>query len=86
MKQQTYIIVLKDSAGHTVNFERFGYKKLQTCIDKMIELYKSLKNYGFIQTELARTQKVIAYQTEYETSDNNKVFEIAIADFLKMIA
>lgn len=81
---QTYIFVLENKQGY-VNFERFSYKRLSTCKEKMIMLYKSLKYNRFVQEDLEKTEKIVVYKTDYETTADNKVLEIDISDFMKMI-
>lgn len=90
MKEQTFIIELKDKSNITVSFERFTYKKLNTCIKAMIRLYKSAFDpCGFCgilyKEDLEKSARVVAYKTEYKTNDSNKVWDISIDEFKQML-
>lgn len=63
MNRQTYIIALEDSQGRTVNFERFCCRRMETCMHKMITLYRKLIHYSFAIAELDRTARVVCYPT-----------------------
>lgn len=88
--EQTFIICLENEQGRSVNFERWSYKRLSTCISKMVLLYKELKKYSFVMEELNKTIRVVAYKsdetTNYCTDGKNKVWSISIDEFLQMIA
>lgn len=59
MRKQTYIIVLEDQDGRTVDFERWAYKRAQTCIDKIVELYAEWP--GLYGKNLERAARVVCY-------------------------
>lgn len=81
--KQTYIIKLLDKNGYTVNFERWSYKKLNTCINRMINLYKELMRYNFVRQELESVVTVVAYKTNELAEE--KVWEASKEEFMKMI-
>ena len=61
MKKQTFLICFENIDGIAVNFERWTFKSVKTCIKKTIELYKSYPD--IYADTLNKTVKVIAYST-----------------------
>lgn len=41
MKKQTYITVLEDKNGWEIDFERWTYKRAQTCISKLKDMIQA---------------------------------------------
>jgi len=90
MKEQTFIVELKDKNNSTIDFERFSYKRLNTCINAMIKLYKKAFDpycfCGFLYKEnVEKAARIVAYRTDYKTNDANKVWDISIDEFIKML-
>lgn len=86
MKEQTFIIKLKDKNNVTVSFERFDYKKLNTCIKAMVRLYKAAFDpcgfCGFLyKADIEKSARVVAYKT----SSKAKVWDITIEEFKQML-
>ena len=58
MKKQTYITVYEDAAGKMTDFNRWSFKRAETCLKKEIDALKANSAYRFLQRD-ARTLKVI---------------------------
>lgn len=86
MKEQTFVISLLDSKGRTINFERWSYKRLNTCITKTVENYREMIKHNWFVNDLKDAVKVVAHKTDYDTTDVNKVWEISMDEFWEMIA
>lgn len=82
---QTFISVFEDARGMTIDFERWEYKRLETCIDALTKLYHRMRAMAFVQEDLAKVTRIVTYKTSYEISQGNIVSEIDIATFMKMI-
>lgn len=82
---QTYIICFYTDSGVCVKFERFSCKKLNTCINRIVKCYKELYNWGWFKKDLEKANTVAAHQTDYTTSEENKVWEISIKEFISML-
>lgn len=85
MKEQKYITVMQDDAGHTIDFERWCFTKLETCITNFVALYKQMQYFDFIKCKLDKAKKIVTYKTNYETTEENKVHEMSIEEFMKML-
>ena len=80
-KEQTYIIYLENKNGILVDFERWAYKKLETCIDKTLTLH--CRGYSLYKNDLIKTAKIVAYKT----NDGNeiKVWDISINEYMEKL-
>lgn len=83
MKKQTYIIVLEDQDGCTVDFERWAYKRAQTCIDKIVELYAEWP--GLYRKNLERAARVVCYPTPDGYNQAAPVWSVSANEFRRMI-
>lgn len=81
--KMTFIICLEDKEGRTMEFERWGYKKVETCIDKMVELYRTYS--GLYVPLLKAADKVTAYPTPDGYNRGDPVWSVSKDEFLKMI-
>ncbi len=59
MKKQTYISYLEDSDGKMINFERWSYKKTDTIIEKLKELYQ----YPIYKKDIEKSVRIAIYET-----------------------
>jgi hypothetical protein len=86
-KQQTFITILKDENDKTINFERWGYKKLETVKKKLVAFYKDMMGYSYVQEELNKTKYI---QFDQDMNGNNKDFvtlkKMKIEDFINLIS
>lgn len=69
--------------GYTVNFERWTFKSVKTCIKKTIELYKSYPD--IYADTLNKTVKVIAYSTPNGYTRQQAVWTATIDEFKMLI-
>ena len=83
MKKQTYIIVLEDQDGRTVDFERWTYKRAQTCIDKIVELYAEWP--GLYGKNLERAARIVCYPTPDGYNQAAPVWNVSVNEFRRMI-
>lgn len=84
-RQQTYIIVLEDNQGRTIDFERWTYKRAQTCISKMVALYRTLNSYSFARDMLDRTARVVCYPTPNGYHESVPVWSVTANEFRAML-
>ena len=83
MKKQTYIIILEDQEGHTVDFERWTYKRAQTCIDKTVELYAEWPS--LYRQNLDKAARVVCYPTPDGYNEAAPVWAVPVDAFRRMI-
>ena len=83
MKKQTFIICLEDADGLVVDFERWSFKRAQTCIDHMIELYKTYSIYGL---SLAKAAKLVCYPTPDGYHKVDPVWSASVDEFRALMA
>ena len=83
MKKQTYIIVLEDQGGRTVDFERWTYKRPQTCVDKIVELYAEWPS--LYEKNLERAVRVVCYPTPDGYTQAAPVWSVPVGEFQHMI-
>ena len=83
MKKQTYIVILEDKDGITVEFERWSYKRAQTCIDKTVELYAEWP--GLYGKYLERAARVVCYPTPDGYNQDAPVWDAPVEEFRRMI-
>lgn len=82
-KKMTFIIYLEDAAGNMVDFERWAFKKAKTCIDHMIELYKT---YSIYERSLAKAARVVCYPTPDGYNKADPVWSVGVDEFRKLMA
>lgn len=83
MKKQTFLICFENIDGIAVNFERWTFKSVKTCIKKTIELYKSYPD--IYADTLNKTVKVIAYSTPNGYTRQLAVWTATIDEFKMLI-
>lgn len=83
MKKQTYIICLEDQDGRTVDFERWTYKRSQTCVDKIVELYAEWPS--LYEKNLERAARVVCYPTPDGYTPAAPVWSVSVDDFRRMV-
>jgi len=59
MKQQTYITSMRDKSGKQIDFERWNYKRVETCIKKHALLHKAMFKYGFYKEAMIDFDHII---------------------------
>lgn len=84
-KQQTYISEVLDSNGKMIDFERWSYKRIETVIRKLKELYFSDDLMSEIAFREVREQgaTVIIYSTETAPSEGIQVMELSLDELRK---
>ena len=82
MAKQTFIIRLEDKDGKMVDFERWAYKKAETCISKMIKLYSEHSIYEY---NLAKADKVVAYPTPNGYDMEEPVWSVSVEEFRELM-
>lgn len=83
MKKQTYIIVLEDQDGRTVDFERWTYKRAEKCVDTMVKLYGE---YWYIYSRnLEQTARVVCYPTPDGYNEAPAVWTATKAEFIHLV-
>jgi len=85
MQEQTYITCLINKNGITIDFQRWFYKKLRTCINNTIAHYRSCFSFLYHDT-LKNTEKIIIYKTEPQTNGIDKeikMWEVSIDEFIE---
>ena len=83
-QQQTFIIRLEDKDGKMVDFERWAYKKVETCIKNMVKTYS---DHAYLyEPTLAKADKVVAYATPGGRSDEKiPVWSVSVEEFRKLM-
>lgn len=83
MAKQTFIICVEDQNGFIVDFERWACKKVETCIAKMIELYKT---YSILYApKLDGAARVTAYPTPNGYDREAPVWSVTADEFRALI-
>lgn len=82
-KQQTFIIRLEDKDGKLVDFERWAYKKVETCIQKMVELYSTYS--GIYERNLVKAARVVAYPTPDGYNRESPVWSVSVEEFRELM-
>ena len=59
MKQQTYITSMRDKSGKQIDFERWNYKRIETCIKKHALLHKAMFKYRFYKETMIDFDHII---------------------------
>lgn len=83
MKKQTFIICLEDEDGKTIDFERWTFKKVETCIDHMIMLYNGY--YSVYKDSLDKAAHVVAYPTPDGYNRSDAVWKVSADEFRKLL-
>lgn len=83
MAKQTFIILLENSDGQIIDFERWSYKKVRTCIDNMVELYRTYPS--LYVPKLQGADRVTAYPTPDGYNREAPVWSVSKDEFLKMV-
>ena len=82
MKKQTFVICLEDRNSMVVDFERWSFKRAQTCIDHMIELYKT---YSIYWLSLAKADKLVCYPTPDGYHKEAPVWSVSVDEFRELM-
>lgn len=84
MKKQTYMTILEDENGQEIDFERWAYKRAQTCISKMLELYSG--EWAFLyRKEIDRAARIVCYPTPDGYNLGPAVWSATVAELKDMI-
>ena len=83
MAQQRYIIRLEDKEGKMVDFERWSFKKVETCIQHMVELYSTYSN--MYMPKLDKADRVVAYPTPDGCHEEAPVWSVTVDEFRAMV-
>lgn len=81
MKKQEYISKQYDKNGNVINFERWGFKRVNTCIDHHLEL---LRSFGGLY-DLDKTEKIVFYATPDGVNEECIAGELSREDIAKAI-
>ncbi len=79
--EQTFITRYTDEENRTVNFERWAYKKANTCLEKSIELLKS--ELYFVCLKMDHKERPIK-NVILEDNAGKAIYKYSFTDFLKM--
>lgn len=83
MAKQTFIICLEDENGVSVNFERWPYKKAETCLDHMVELYCRYEVlYGH---DLDKASRVVCYPTPDGCTKGKPAWDISADEMRELM-
>lgn len=81
--KQNFIIRLEDAAGNMVDFERWPYKKVETCIRDMVDMYRMYDR--LFMPKLDKAYRVVAYSTPDGAHMEAPVWSVSVEEFRKMI-
>jgi hypothetical protein len=89
MKKQKHLFKIVKADGRYTNFERLEWKRLSTCIDKLVKHHANMKNtlkFLFDRDFSNDVEKVQIYKTDYECAPEVLVWEMPIAEYLELVA
>ena len=81
--KQTFIICVENESDCVLEFERWPYKRAQTCIDKMIELYRTYPS--LYVPHLTGAAKVICYPTPDGYHKAAPVWSVSVDEFRELL-
>lgn len=84
MKKQTYITILEDESGQEIDFERWAYKRAQTCISKMLELYGGELAFLY-RKKIDRAARIVCYPTPDGYNLGPAVWSATVSELKDMI-
>ncbi len=86
-KIQTYIFRLKNEDEITIAFERWSYKRFETCLNKMLELYNPDSPHSFVYyKQLCKVARIAAYKDDPRTGrDTLQVWSATVEEFKKLL-
>lgn len=79
--EQTFITRFTDEENRTINFERWNYKKANTCLQKSIELLES--NLYFTCLKMDHKRQPIKIVT-IEDSTGKAIYKYGFNDYLQL--
>lgn len=79
MKKQEYISKQYDKNGNILNFERWSFKNVNTCIDHHLEI---LRSFGEIY-DVDKTETIIFYATPDGVNEKYIAGELSREDIAK---
>ena len=84
MKEQTYITCLESADGQIIDFERWAYKRAQTCINRLVELYSGACGAEWLYKQMISQASEVAC---YAVCDNKEeeVWRVKIEEFQRLI-
>lgn len=82
-KEMRFLIRLEKEDGSLVDFERWSYKKAETCINKMVALYGT--NSGLYLRKLDKADKVVCYPTPDGCHAAEPVWSVSADEFRAMV-
>lgn len=80
--KQTFLIRLEDAQGGVLTFERWQHKKATTCINKMLQMYRTY--YSLCARLLSRAATVTCYATP-EHGSKRPVWRVTGLEFYRLI-
>lgn len=81
MKKQTFIVKYFDKEGKELDFFRHSQKQLNTVLNEHKRVIGS--NEGTYKEFFADGVKIVVHKTDYETTEDNKVYEGSFAELLR---
>lgn len=82
--KQNFIICLEAADGRQITFERWPFKRVQTCVAHMVELYKTYS--GLYGRYLDQAAKVVAYHTPDGYNRAAPVWSVSVDEFRKLMS
>lgn len=82
---QTYITTFEDGAGRIIDFHRWSYKRLDTCINALAKLYMQIVKRGSEASDLAKAVQVVTYKTDYKVAPDCIVSVIDMPTFWTLL-
>lgn len=87
MKQQTFITELLNNNDKMVNFERWSYKNMKTCLANHKKLLLGFYGYkNLYAKDIEQSKNIICTKTTYDINDimiEELVFKMDIQEFLE---
>ena len=81
--RQNFIVCLEDACGCTVEFERWPYKKAETCIQHMVELYGTYPS--LYSKGLNEAARVVCYPTPDGYTRAEPVWAVTTEEFRELM-
>lgn len=85
-KKMTFITCIEDSAGNTIDFYRWSYKRASTCEKAIRKLYRPSTSFpNFMKHDLERGKQISCYATpDGYHKEKNPVWSIQTNDLLEL--
>jgi len=82
MKKQTFISCMEDAQGRTIGFERWGYKRLSTVVNKLKYLYNEY--HSVYKKDLERSSFITIYPTPDGYTKVEPIARISIDEIVEV--